>query len=119
MVSDLIDFDVLSINDVANLVQQTALEHGFVEPVCNVDQKLLLAVGELVEAQNDLRDGHLLNEVYYEGPSGKPCGVVIELADCVIRIFNLAKELGLDIQEGIRLKAIYNDTRPYKHGKKF
>lgn len=122
----LLDFDTKNIRQVAGIVLQTAEEHGFVEFPCNIDQKLLLITGEIAEAQNELRDGHAVDEIYWKPDhsadlalEGKPEGFVIELADAVIRIFDLAAELGLDIQEAIRLKAIYNDSRPYKHGKKF
>lgn len=133
MDSRLLNFDQVGISQVADIVLQTAVEHGFVDPVCNIDRKILLIVGELIEAQNEIRDGHDVQEIYYDwGVEGnhvehdplpnwgdKPEGFVIELADAVIRILDLAAELGLDIQEAIRLKAIFNDSRPYKHGKKF
>lgn len=42
-----------------------------------------------------------------------------ELADAVIRIFDLAGYKGIDLGRHIRLKLLYNETRPYKHGKKY
>lgn len=112
------DFSTQNIAQVADVVLRTAAEHGFVEENVNIDQKLLLICGEVIEAQNELRDGHETNEIYF-GAKGKPEGFVIELADAVIRIFDLAAELGLDIQAAIASKAEYNESRPYKHGKNF
>ena len=40
-----------------------------------------------------------------------------ELADIVIRAFDLSKRLGFDILIAIQAKHSYNLTRPYKHGK--
>ena len=48
---------------------------------------------------------------------GKPEGLVVELADAVIRIADLAGWLGLDLEGAIARKLDYNLTRPYRHGK--
>ena len=42
-----------------------------------------------------------------------------ELADAVIRIFDIAKGKGIDIAFHIRAKMNYNATRPYKHNKSY
>ncbi len=91
--------------------------HGFEEPPINIDQKLLLIVGELTEAQEELRAGCLPTLVYTKG--GKPEGFGVELADAAIRLFNLAQSLGIDLEALITLKHKYNASRPYKHGKEF
>jgi hypothetical protein len=83
-----------------------------------IDRKLLLAIGELVEAQNELRTGHLPNEVYY-GDGGKPEGFGMEIADAHIRLMNLESDLALDGAGNIIEKDYFNQTRPFKHGKKF
>ena len=49
---------------------------------------------------------------------GKPEGLVVELADCVIRIFDLCGALGLDLEGAIEAKHAYNVTRPHRHGGK-
>jgi len=48
----------------------------------------------------------------------KPEGLVVELADAVIRIMDLCEALGLPLEEALILKAEYNDKRPYMHGGK-
>ena len=42
-----------------------------------------------------------------------------ELADAVIRIADMCGYLGIDIEKHIILKMKYNESRPYKHGKKY
>ncbi len=44
---------------------------------------------------------------------------VEELADIVIRVFDLAEAFKLDILHAIYVKHLVNEKRPYKHGKKF
>lgn len=43
----------------------------------------------------------------------------VELADAIIRIADLAKWLGLPLEEAIIAKMEYNKSRPYKHGKAY
>lgn len=41
-----------------------------------------------------------------------------ELADVVIRVFDLCGLYDIDLQKAIEQKMAYNKTRPYKHGGK-
>lgn len=125
---------------ITELVQQAyamAVNKGFHDAKApNLDQKLLLVVSELAEAQDELRQGHQPWEVYTRRPEfnnarliwsiggvdptyEKPEGFGIELADALIRIADLAGMLGLDLEGLVKLKMAYNATRPAKHGKQF
>jgi hypothetical protein len=94
--------------------------------------KLMLMVSELVEAHDELRNGHAANETYYPTkPAGntittqevklyKPEGVPSELADTVIRIFDFCYTEKIDLGAIIEEKLAYNRTREMMHGgKKF
>lgn len=94
--------------------------------------KLMLMVSELVEAHDELRNGHAANETYYptkpedHRPSRydstlfKPEGVPSELADTVIRIFDFCYTEKIDLGAIIEEKLAYNRTREMMHGgKKF
>lgn len=70
-----------------------------------VGDKLMLVVTEIAEAKEGhrkgLMDNHLPNRSMVE----------VELADAVIRIFDLAGAMGLDIGGAIIEKLAYNATR--------
>lgn len=46
-------------------------------------------------------------------------GLEVELADAVIRIFDMAGGLEMDLGGAIEEKLNYNTTRPHKHGKSY
>lgn len=82
-----------------------------------IGNKLMLAVGELAEAQEELRAGHSYAEIYEK--DGKPEGFAVEIADAVYRLLHLAAALGIDIGLALLQKHEFNLTRPHKHGKQF
>lgn len=43
----------------------------------------------------------------------------LELADIIIRVFDLAGHYNIDLDSVVRLKMDYNSQRPYKHGKSY
>ena len=105
-----------------------------------IAEKLALIHEEVSEALGEIRSGRDPLEVYfvhkgtgieYEEqqydvhgvPQCKPEGFLVELADAVIRIGDLAYLVG-DGDGAIlafaqRIKHEYNATRPFKHGRKF
>ena len=78
-------------------------------------EKLLNIHAEVSEASEEARRGYL--EVYY-GEGGKPEGTPIEIADIIIRSFDLLKAMGVSVEGVLQIKANYNETRPYRHGGK-
>lgn len=84
------------------------------DPPRDLLHQLMLVVSEVAEACEAYRNGN------------PPCGrtnmshishVEEELADTVIRLFQLAGEHGFKLSEAIILKMDFNESRPHKHGK--
>lgn len=80
--------------------------------------RLLLIVGEVIEAHEEIRAGRDLTETYHR-EDGKPEGVPSEVADILIRLLDFAGEYGIDLAAITEEKLAFNSTRPYKHGKNF
>lgn len=72
-------------------------------------------VSEAVEAARDgeigMTGGELIDDKIV-----KPEGLVVELADAVIRIMHLCGELNLPLETAIIAKMLYNEQRPFRHG---
>ena len=81
----------------------------------NIGEQLMLVVTEVAEAMEDLRTGSM--SLSYDA-SGKPVGFPIEIADVMIRLFDLAGYLQIDIDDAVDAKIAYNETRPHRHGGK-
>lgn len=84
------------------------------EIVPHIAAKLLMVHAEVSEAAEELRELRL--KQWEDG--GKPEGMVIELADVVIRVMDLCGYLGLDLEEAMWVKSTYNTTRGHRHGNK-
>lgn len=87
----------------------------------NVPEMLALIHSEISEALEAYRNGQM--HTFWAETDGsygpkKPDGLPIELADAVIRIADLCGYLGIDLEEAIRVKGAFNETRPLKHGGK-
>lgn len=77
--------------------------------------KIALIASEVSEAMEAARENHYPQHTV----DGKPEGVVVELADAIIRIFDFCEKLGLDLKGALLDKLDFNETRPVKHGKVF
>ena len=109
----------MKINDAVKASYENARDHGWHESERTIGDLICLMHSELSEALEEHRNGKLPTEIYYnEAKPGKPEGIPVELADCVIRIFDFCGLYGIDLEEVIALKMQYNETRPYRHGGK-
>lgn len=122
-----------TIREVARACHENSIAHGWWEgmrrgpdqpvdaslAVATVPEKLVLIHSEVSEALEEYRTlpaGVLRQGETHAG--GKPVGFDSELADVVIRVFDLAESLGIDIERAILAKHAYNITRPHRHGGK-
>jgi|SRR3972149_1838569 len=105
----------MTLNELGKAAHDNAKAHGFYDPVPSIPERLCLIHSEISEALEAYRDGEIL--MYFDS-SGKPEGLVAELADALIRIVDLAACLNVDLDEVVEKKMKYNESRPFKHGRK-
>ena len=58
-----------------------------------------------------------LNDIWHR-EDGKPEGFTVELADTLIRIFDMWAAYELDLEDALKTKMEFNKSRPYRHGNK-
>jgi NTP pyrophosphatase (non-canonical NTP hydrolase) len=103
-------------NSLQHRAHSNSLSHGFWDPAPDFGTSIALVHTEVTEAFEEWRAGHGFTETYYVGD--KPEGVPIELADILIRVFDLAGRYGIDLDKAVAEKMAYNEGRPYRHGGK-
>lgn len=103
-------------NSMADHIHTTAKRKGFREPGQEPgdERMILLMHSELSEAVEAIRHGNPPDDKIPEFN-----GCEAELADCIIRIMDMAIAGNLRVAEAIIAKMAFNEGRPYKHGKEF
>ncbi len=84
----------------------------------NLPEKLMMVVTELAEAMEELRD-HDSNHVYKNKDNpDKLEGFPVEVADAMIRLWDIAvnEGFGYTLVQLLNAKNEYNKTRGYRHG---
>jgi hypothetical protein len=95
-------------------IHKTAVDKGWWETVNkNFGESISLMHSELSEALEASRAGNPPDDKIPEYS-----GIEAELADCVIRILDVAEGNGFDVIGAMKAKMNYNKTREYKHGGK-
>ncbi len=128
----------MTIKELVKEIHENAVAHGWWDKERSFGDIIALCHSELSEALEEYRDNR--PEMYYIADTvqddgkvipcirtdygdgtfygEKPEGIGVELADCVIRIFDYCGKAGIDIASIIEVKHEYNRTRPYRHGGK-
>ena len=132
----------MTLNELRDKVFANAQKHGFHENN-NFGESLMLVVSELSEAlEADRQDKWFLKNHSCAGwkaifdkacvAEPKDTGTIIdayisyikgsveeEIVDAMIRLFDIAGVWNIDLDFHVKAKMAYNETRPYKHGKKY
>lgn len=107
------------LSDFQAMTHQTAKDKGWYDPelgeVKSFLAELALVHSELSEAAEEYRKD---SPYLYYSYGGKPEGIAAELADAIIRIFDIAQNRDIPVIEALLRKAEYNKTRPKRHGGK-
>jgi NTP pyrophosphatase (non-canonical NTP hydrolase) len=94
------------INLLVEEAHTTAVEHGWWDNPRPILELICLMHCELSEAAEAYRNS--------EGDDR----IVEELADVLIRIFDLCGSRDWNLEDAVRAKMDFNKTRPYRHGGK-
>jgi NTP pyrophosphatase (non-canonical NTP hydrolase) len=121
-----------TINKLCFEIHQNAIDKGFYENPKNIGEMLCLVHSEVSEALEADRKGKyckvpggMINdfeckddfkEHYEDSVKGT---FEEEMADIVIRVFDLCAFKGIDLYAHIEAKMRYNSLREHKHGKKY
>lgn len=116
--SEDLEMALIGLNQYSIRAHRVAKEHGWWDEPRTVGDTIALMHSELSEALEAYRDNDDLSHTYYREGDGKPEGVVYELADCIIRIFDFCEYHDLPIANAVTEKMEFNDSRPHRHGGK-
>lgn len=120
----------MNIKEISKEIHDVNVEKGFWDEKRNIGELLMLVTSELGEALEADRKGMKAEIENYNIITDAEGGFSSyafrncikdsfedEIADAVIRLFDLATGLGIDLEFHIQQKLNYNKTRPKKHGK--
>jgi NTP pyrophosphatase (non-canonical NTP hydrolase) len=121
---------IMDLNNLSKEIHAGNKSRGFWDGERNVGELLMLVVSELGEAieahrKNRFTDpaariseiNPILSSKYFA--ENIKDTFEDEIADSIIRLFDMCGGLGIDIDFHIREKLKYNETRPIKHGKRY
>lgn len=128
--------EIKGLNEASQKIHEANKLKGFYDNTIEIGTLLMLVVSELSEAlEADRKNRHADFETYQTKLNSEPNRVFVkqsslfqeyikdtfedEIADAMIRLFDLCGYMDIDIEKHIDLKLKYNQGRPNKHGKNY
>ena len=128
--------EIKGLNEASQKIHEANKLKGFYDNTIEIGTLLMLVVSELSEAlEADRKNRHVDFETYQTKLNSEPNRVFVkqsslfqeyikdtfedEIADAMIRLFDLCGYMDIDIEKHIDLKLKYNQGRPNKHGKNY
>ena len=106
----------MNLSDYQKEIHAVATSKGWWDSERSLLELFALMHSELSEAVESWRNGE--EPCFVRDGSDKPEGWGTELADCIIRILDVAEHFGLNMDGLIRRKMLYNLTREHRQGGK-
>lgn len=107
--------DKLNLDDLKKKVREVNEANGWFDTNRTFGDEMALLHSEVSEAFEAFRDG----VVYvFDEKTGKPEGIVSELADVLIRLLDTCDRYDVDLETAVLDKLKYNTGRGYRHGSK-
>jgi hypothetical protein len=99
----------MHIREIQKDIYSLAKKQGLWKNPPSIPECLAMVHAELSEAYEEYKNGYIPDHIYTF--DGIPQGIPIELADAVILIMSISEHYGIDLQDAIRLKHLYNEER--------
>ena len=105
---------ISDVQNISELIHEWAKEKGFWDKPLNDGEKLCLIHSEVTETLEAVRQKEIPPSICgLKNLAEEECG------DIVIRVLDYAEAKGYNIGKAVIEKMKYNESREYKHGKKF
>lgn len=94
----------MNLTELSKTIRFDNASKGFDPTEGGVEKYLLLAISEICEAQEELRDSRGVNEIYYQkditnlDSKPKPCGFPVEIADAIIRLLDICGKFDISVE---------------------
>ena len=106
----------MDINELVEKAHKRAKDSGWWNPGKTPLECHMMFVTEIAEATEACR---IDQPAFHIADNGKPEGEAVELVDVIIRIADYFGHRGwMDMEDVIKAKMEYNETRPHRHGDK-
>jgi len=107
-----------TIDKMCQKAHATAVDKGWWDTDRQIPECLALIHSEVSECLEAYRVGSSVSTIEYDDVTKKPEGFAVEMADVLIRVFDLCGAYNVPLADALAVKMAYNKTRSRRHGGK-